>query len=180
MNASRGGVIDNALFTQYLKETPLKAVLLDVWENEPTISTEMLAQVALGSSHIAGYSYDGKINGTTILFNALTSFLGEDTSMTTNELLSDIKDTHVTIDTTGKSNQAVYLAALLAIYDIKVDDQLLRESVLLDTDKRGNAFDQLRKTYARRMEASHCHITLTPFNPTQANTLEAIGFNINS
>jgi len=180
INAARGSVIDNASFTNYLKETPLAAVLLDVWEKEPTISQAMLTQVDLGSPHIAGYSYDGKINGTTILYNALTTFLGREETITTAQLLSDIPDNHITIDTNEKTMQAVCLEALRSIYDLTFDDKTLRDSILLPQEKRGAAFDHQRKSYRQRLEASHTHITLSPYNDALATTLISIGFNVNS
>ena len=180
INAARGGVIDNNHFTDFLKATPLAAVLLDVWEKEPTISEEMLTQVDLGSPHIAGYSYDGKINGTTILYNALTAFLGRSEKITTSQLLNDIDDYPITIDTNNKTTQAVYFEALRSIYDITIDDKTLRESILLPKAQRGGSFDHQRKSYRRRLEASHTTITLVPYSATLAATLKAIGFNVNN
>ena len=40
---------------------------LDVWQEEPAFSTALLAQVDLATPHIAGHSYEGKLNGTLLV-----------------------------------------------------------------------------------------------------------------
>ena len=55
LNASRGGVVDSAALKAAIRSRRLKAVVLDVWENEPTIDIELLEMVDLGTPHIAGY-----------------------------------------------------------------------------------------------------------------------------
>ena len=43
-------------------------VVLDVWENEPDINIELLKKVLIATPHIAGYSYEGKVNGTQMIY----------------------------------------------------------------------------------------------------------------
>ncbi|MDZ7766188.1 MAG: NAD(P)-dependent oxidoreductase [Melioribacteraceae bacterium] len=71
INSSRGGVVDNfALLDRLGKYNDITAVL-DVWENEPKISGELLEKVYLGTPHIAGYSLEGKVNGTKMIYDEL-------------------------------------------------------------------------------------------------------------
>jgi len=50
--------------------------VLDVWENEPNISPELVeGRVSIGTPHIAGYSFDGKVNGTRMIYEAACRFL---------------------------------------------------------------------------------------------------------
>ncbi len=62
INGSRGEVIDSVA----LKDSHLDFVL-DVWENEPDIDRELLSKSLLATHHIAGYSKQGKANGTAIV-----------------------------------------------------------------------------------------------------------------
>jgi len=50
--------------------------VLDVWEQEPAIDVELLSRVTLGTPHIAGYSYDAKLQGTWQVYQAFCTYLG--------------------------------------------------------------------------------------------------------
>lgn len=72
INTSRGGVIDqNALLS-----AKNNILCLDVWENEPAISTELLQQVFIGTPHIAGYSLDAKFRATRMIYDAAATYFG--------------------------------------------------------------------------------------------------------
>ena len=66
INAARGGVAD---------EQALLAsghpFILDTWENEPNINSEVLAKAQLASMHIAGYSVEGKRNASQMCLDAI-------------------------------------------------------------------------------------------------------------
>ena len=69
INASRGEVVDEqALLASRPK---LNKLVIDVWKNEPNINLELLASADIATPHIAGYSLQGKINGTQQVVRAL-------------------------------------------------------------------------------------------------------------
>lgn len=74
INASRGEVVDNIALREALKAGSLAGAVLDVWENEPEIDLELLKLLDYATPHIAGYSTDGKANGTSMSVNALAKF----------------------------------------------------------------------------------------------------------
>lgn len=76
INASRGEVVDNRALKVILKEKRLQACVLDVWENEPHIDSELLSLVDIATPHIAGYAIDGKANGSTMSVRAIARFFG--------------------------------------------------------------------------------------------------------
>ena len=53
----------------------------DVWINEPTPSREIIDYSLLSTPHIAGHSFNGKINGTLYLIKRLQEFLLIDKSI---------------------------------------------------------------------------------------------------
>jgi erythronate-4-phosphate dehydrogenase len=57
INAARGGVVDE----QALLRSG-HPYILDTWENEPHVNTEVLRHAFRASMHIAGYSVEGKRN----------------------------------------------------------------------------------------------------------------------
>ncbi|MCH8160602.1 MAG: protein kinase, partial [Chloroflexi bacterium] len=75
-NTSRGAVIDSVALLAALQPGRLGPVVLDVWEHEPAISPQLVDRVSLGTAHIAGYSYDGKLAGTKIVQHAAVAQLG--------------------------------------------------------------------------------------------------------
>jgi len=74
INSSRGPVVDNATLKAALSKGDIRAAVLDVWEGEPQIDTALLSLVDLGTPHIAGYSADGKANGTAMSVRSLARF----------------------------------------------------------------------------------------------------------
>ena len=72
VNASRGEVLDEAAL---LEARPrLDRLVLDVWKNEPAINLRLLAAADIATPHIAGYSVQGKINGTQAVVRAVGDF----------------------------------------------------------------------------------------------------------
>ena len=74
VNASRGEVVDNSALREALKAKSIAGAVLDVWENEPEIDLELLKLLDYATPHIAGYSTDGKANGTSMSVNAMAKF----------------------------------------------------------------------------------------------------------
>ena len=70
LNAGRGPVIDNKALLSWHGERNDVTLLLDVWEDEPVVDRQLAQRVRIGTPHIAGYSLDGKIRGTWMLYRA--------------------------------------------------------------------------------------------------------------
>jgi erythronate-4-phosphate dehydrogenase len=151
VNAGRGAVIDNNALIERLKQSDGLQVALDVWESEPHINTELLDLVSLATPHIAGYSDEGKIRGTSMLYEALCALYLNDESI--QQPNTSINDTTVSLNGTGKALNQL----LLECYNIDADDQRMRET--LKQGDIGQGFDQLRKTYPQRREYSHFNLS---------------------
>ena len=76
LNAGRGEVVQGRALAAHLHAHSGFTAVLDVWENEPCIDTALMQQVAIATPHIAGYSYDGKVKGTEMIYQALCAHLG--------------------------------------------------------------------------------------------------------
>ena len=77
INTSRGGIVDE----QSLLKNSKVNYISDVWINEPTPSREIIDYSLLSTPHIAGHSFNGKLNGTLYLIQRLQEFLDMDKSM---------------------------------------------------------------------------------------------------
>lgn len=64
INTSRGEVVETNALLRALNNELVTDAIIDVWENEPNINTDLLNKVYIGTPHIAGYSADGKANAT--------------------------------------------------------------------------------------------------------------------
>ena len=71
INASRGEVADS----EALLAAP-QTLLIDVWEREPKIDTQLLEKAFVATPHIAGYSAQGKANAAMMVIEALAEEFG--------------------------------------------------------------------------------------------------------
>jgi erythronate-4-phosphate dehydrogenase len=155
INTSRGAVVDTqalikAKFLQFSANSkfptglqnskfPTFNYILDVWEGEPHINTSLLADAFIGTPHIAGYSSDGKANGTAAIVHEFCTFFG----------IESLKDwypeaippppmpTLFSIDGTGKSHEQIIYEAVTHTYPIWNDSDLLKKSPATFEEQRG-------------------------------------------
>ncbi|MGE0079475.1 MAG: 4-phosphoerythronate dehydrogenase [Bacteroidales bacterium] len=76
LNSSRGEVVDTNGLLSFLNSKPKTQAALDVWENEPNVSTELMHRTIIATPHIAGYSLEGKVMGTKMIVESLSRFFG--------------------------------------------------------------------------------------------------------
>ena len=171
INASRGSVIDNAALLASMQRGDLGArVVLDVWEGEPGIDHALLQRVALGTSHIAGYSFDGKLMATRMLCESLASALGLDLAEPGKRELPGL--------TLAREADDVQLVrkAILGRYDIETDDAMLRAVTLGHQPAEAAAgFDRLRREYPRRRELFGTEVSVLEPSERQQQLLRALG-----
>lgn len=154
INTSRGAVIDNQALRKVINQKKLK-VILDVWENEPDLDLSLLERVKIGTPHIAGYSLEGKVNGTVIIFDALNKFLGTDYKFDFN--LPEVRNNFLSY---GKDDfDEEELNNLLSrIYDVESDNLQLKKMLYFNREDRIKYFDNLRKYYPLRREFNNYFI----------------------
>lgn len=142
INTSRGAVVDNGALKQLLPRRDDLAVVLDVWEREPEVDPGLMAAVDLATPHIAGYSYEGKLRGTSMVHAQLCDWLGVPRGAVT----------EVATETTGEPRDwPALLQQMLATYDVRVDDGAMRRALGEGENRAGN-FERLRREYPQRRE----------------------------
>ncbi|MCV6604264.1 MAG: 4-phosphoerythronate dehydrogenase, partial [Porticoccaceae bacterium] len=130
INAGRGAAIDNRALEQLLQHRSDLSVVLDVWENEPDVGLPLLQQVTLATPHIAGYSVQGKCNGTTMVRDAFLRWRGEPPPQQ--------EQSRALIPVAAES----ICEAVFQVYDIRQDDQRMRSQ--LPVVESASQFDRLR------------------------------------
>lgn len=172
LNSSRGAVLDNEAARSFAKSGGLH-VLLDVYENEPTPNRELVRYAFLSTPHIAGYSYEGKVNGTRMMAEAIAAHLGTTSSWV--PPLDSPADNVVEVRAAHP-----LLAAREAIrrsYDITADSNALREGLAIEDEAAWGAhFDNLRKNYPVRREFANYRVPLGHENTEAAALVAALGF----
>lgn len=178
INAGRGAVVDNQQLLALLQTRSDLRVVLDVWEPEPDISLALLDKVVLGSPHIAGYSYDGKLNGTEMIYQACCKAFAVAPEASLAELVPPLA--HNQLDTAGLTHPWELAKHLIKqAYSIADDDTRLREQASLARAGEvvfGEAFDQLRKHYPRRREFHNYQVVLPPAAEAARQWLSVLGF----
>lgn len=141
INAARGEVVDEAALLE--ARPKLGAIVIDTWNNEPDVNEELVDAVDIATPHIAGYSYQGKQNGTSMAVRAVAAHFG------ISELLDffpvDELPEHqpVHLDLKGK-NHGEIAAVLQYNYPIFTDDFRFR--------MEPHKFEKLRSDYQYRRE----------------------------
>jgi len=172
INSARGPVVDGEALKKALDGGQVRACVLDVWEREPDIDVSLLERVAIGTPHIAGYSFDGKVNGTRQIYEAACAFCGSqisDLKFEISNLKSQIVD--------GTADDALR-TTVRAAYNIMGDDAVMRRLVTMHDVERPKEFDRLRKEYPRRREFFNTQVRVVPPNAALEEQLAGIGFRI--
>jgi erythronate-4-phosphate dehydrogenase len=138
INSSRGEVVKNAALKDALINYRIKGAVLDVWENEPNIDLELLQLLDFASPHIAGYSADGKANGTAMSVQAISDFFGFGLKGWFPENVPSPENADFNLDCNGKTKDEIISGLILSTYDVKEDDSRLRKSVETFEKQRGN------------------------------------------
>jgi erythronate-4-phosphate dehydrogenase len=111
-------------------------------ENEPSINSDLLAKTKIATPHIAGYSFEGKVNGTKMIYDSLCKFLN--VNLAWQPKLPPIERNDLQLSK-GKSDEEKLYKLFSSIYNIEKDDTGLREILDYKLNEQEN-FDMLRKT----------------------------------
>ncbi|AGB77356.1 phosphoglycerate dehydrogenase-like oxidoreductase [Enterobacteriaceae bacterium strain FGI 57] len=168
INACRGPVVDNAALLKCLEAGQDLSVVLDVWEPEPDLNLALLDKVDIGTSHIAGYTLEGKARGTTQVFEAYSKFIGQAQQVALDTLLPPPEFGRITLH--GKLCQPTLKRLVHLVYDVRRDDAPLRKVAGIPGE-----FDKLRKNYLERREWSSLYVQCD--DADAATLLKKLGFN---
>lgn len=171
INSSRGEVISEPDLIDAGNEALFSAIVMDVWNNEPNINPRLLSMAAIASPHIAGYSTDGKANGTKMSVQAISRFFKLGIDNWTPESIPLPENVQIVADCTGKTETEILHEVYLQTYDPMIDDSALRSDI--------TQFENLRGKYRIRREPHAFSAKLLNNNRTEVEKkLEKLGFSI--
>jgi erythronate-4-phosphate dehydrogenase len=172
INSSRGEVAETLSLKGGLKRGKLGGVVLDVWENEPDIDYELLDRSFIGTPHIAGYSTDGKANGTAMIVNALSEFFNLPLKNWYPEVIPSPQIAEIDLNGRNKDPEEIIREAVFHTYNIAEDDIKLRFSP--------GDFEKLRGDYPVRREFPAFRLNLRNVTKNTRKMLEDLGFKLSA
>ncbi len=170
INSCRGEVFDTESVKDALKSGKIAGFIGDCWENEPDIDPELLDLAFLATPHIAGYSKDGKANGTMMSIQALSRFfnLGIDDWQPSGVELPGNRE--IVLDGSRRDEESIIAEAVLTTYDIEQDDESLRA--------HPEQFEKLRGDYPLRREFPVYQVKAVNTKKETVEKLRKAGFEI--
>ena len=118
-----------------------------------------------GTPHISGYSFDGKVNGTEMMYNAVCNYFGIEPVWKA----ADFLPPGIRVTCSGQNDEDVLRDAVRQVYDIRKDCAAFQRNMA--------EFDRLRKEYPVRREF-HTAETVFKGNDSAREKLRGLGFNV--
>ena len=181
IQTSRGDVCDEKAFVKASKiwKKPLAEMpkfYIDVWQNEPNVNADFVKICSIRTPHIAGHSFDGKINGTKMIYEACCAHFSKKTKFDfESEVFSKIKkqiikyekdDVYSTRDILQDCCPTVWDSLYFAV-------NFLNQKKAEDRKK---TFREVRQDYPKRLEFKHFKIKNAP--EEIKDELKTLGFNL--
>ncbi|MDR1742767.1 MAG: 4-phosphoerythronate dehydrogenase PdxB [Dysgonamonadaceae bacterium] len=166
INSCRGGVVDNEAWVEAIKSGKISGSVIDCWEGEPQINSELLRLADIATPHVAGYSADGKWTATKMSLENINHFFG--LGIDPIKLLPIRSPEHSVIDLKGFPAEKQLAAAVWATYNPEKETAALKEQ----PDK----FYCFRSNYPLRRE--YKAYSVKNAGPLVSETLRALGFNL--
>ena len=171
INTSRGETVDGAAVKNHRNQ--LSSINLDVWEDEPVIDPDLIPCIDIATPHIAGYSIEGKIKATEILYREACEYFKMPQTWKGKDALSEYGLPVITVSEEGRAVESV----VSQVYNILEDDANLRR--YSEQDNPGEYFAALRNNYQFRREFSSYTVMCQEFiSQNTRQLLSRIGFNI--
>ncbi|MDR3013171.1 MAG: 4-phosphoerythronate dehydrogenase [Chitinispirillales bacterium] len=172
INTSRGRVIDEKSFKMVCSR--LGIIVLDVFEREPAISVETLRLADIATPHVAGYSIDGKLRGTDMIYRSAGAFFFKE--ITWDAAQHELHSQKKVIDLSASTNP-VY-DGIKGAYSIMNDDEQFRHIYSVPKEKQVGFFEDLRANYPKRLEFPHFTVKLGKQHHKEARVLSDLRFDV--
>lgn len=165
VNAARGDVVNGDALLDAVRNERIRAAL-DCWPGEPLLDPDLLDRTVVATPHVAGYSDDGKRNGTRQVYEHYCAWAG----VTPAAPAPDSRRLALSIEEAG----AALEAALEAACFVARHDAALRALSSSSPDEIAAGFDRLRKEYPFRRDFHGWDVTCP--DTESARRLAALGF----
>jgi erythronate-4-phosphate dehydrogenase len=170
INSSRGEVVDQEALMEGLENRVVKKAVLDVWEHEPRISKTLQEKLMAGTPHIAGYSIDGKANGTAAAVQFISRCFNLPLETWVPGNLPDPDHRMIEVDTSTEEKNLILAKAILQTYNVMEDSNRLMANL--------GDFEKLRGQYPMRREFPYYTFPVKEGSPELQTALSLLGFSM--
>jgi erythronate-4-phosphate dehydrogenase len=170
INTSRGEVADTTAILEAIRNKHIGGTVLDVWENEPDINSELLELSDIATPHIAGYSADGKANGTAMSVQAISNFFGLGLGDWYPENIPLPDNFNASFTCRNKKRQDIFRELSLLSYNIMQDSDTLKKSP--------KTFERQRENYPLRREPGAYDLKTFLCDTEKKKFIRELGFGI--
>ncbi|MDP4207037.1 MAG: DUF3410 domain-containing protein, partial [Bacteroidota bacterium] len=168
INTCRGEVTNATALKEAIEKERISGAIIDCWENEPHLDQELMRMVDIATPHIAGYSRDGKANGTTMCVQAISRFFKLGIDNWNAEATEAPANPIITLEENESDLLKLVTQAVLTTYPIWKDYEQLLHSP--------EAFEKQRGDYPVRRE--YRAYTIKGGNAEARSVLKELGFKI--
>lgn len=182
LNAGRGATTVSKDLADLAKRRPDLTLGLDVFDPEPSVPVDLARAARWISPHVAGYSLEGKLEGTRMVRQAMGEFLGLAEWRLPASQTCPLDASTLRLpggDPVSRQSDPwdALCALVLAAWNPADDDLRMRPILDLPDQERGQAFDRLRKEYPVRLEWRHRPVTASQALPsTSWDIARRLGF----
>jgi erythronate-4-phosphate dehydrogenase len=169
VNAARGNVVNGPDILNAVRAGAVNAAL-DCWPGEPDLDPELLKRVVVATPHVAGYSDDGKRNGTWIVYKLFCEWAGLEYPGNADSGRQRIR---LAVEHSGTALDTALRAACF----VHEHDTALRALTEMPPAEIATHFDRLRKDYPYRRDFHGWDVSCN--DPAAAHTLALLGFAVN-
>jgi len=169
INAARGGIVDEQAWCQ----SAMTRKWVDCWQNEPNINPELFKQASLATPHIAGHSYEAKLNGGFWVYQQLCDFWKVPVQ-TKWQQACPTPPAPLRLNDRLSDWPAILLDLLHQAYNPYRDHQRLHHD---DITKVWHAFEHQRRDYPIRHEWTQHRLAKTSHDDWN-QTLTSLGFHL--
>jgi erythronate-4-phosphate dehydrogenase len=178
IDAARGAIVDSDALLRAMDDGAVAHAVLDTWEHEPQYRRDMLDRVDLGTPHIAGHSFEGKVNGTVMVYREACRFLHVPPTWSPESLLPAPLVPEIALDAGGRAEEEALETIVRRVYDVEADDRLFRAGSVPDDRQRAEIFDRLRREYPVRREFPFTRVTMRNAAPSLVRKVTGLGFRV--
>ncbi len=147
INSSRGEVVaDESELIARRADGRFGGLVLDVYHHEPAIMPELIEAADLATPHIAGYSLDGRLMGTQMIYEAACRHFGREPRW---HMSADEAPRSLAVPLSHAGSDDLLHSTILAAYDPWTDHTALKKGVT-NPSSLAQHFSALRANYPDR------------------------------
>ena len=170
INSARGGVLDEQALVRRIHRTNQLYAIIDCWEHEPDINSELLASVWRGTPHIAGHSLEARHRAAEILYGSLSEWLNVDVlAFPSVESSCPSRELVAHADLTIRD-------ALLNVCPLEVYTRKIRGLLEMTVGDKKAYFDIIRQESGLRSQFSAYSVEPLKLNNAIIPTIKTLGF----